>query len=251
MLKVRAFTADGTAVGDVTMREASPRGARGRHRRSCPSPRTATGVSTTGRTATPPRRPDEEPQPEIVMLGDSITHFWGGDPVGGRPHRGRGVGSILRGAPRRQPGLRVGPDGERPLEADARRVRRRQPEGRGRDDRHQQHRRSTRRTTSPPASRRSVDDPSRDRRRRASCCSASSRAVNGRIRRATWSARSIDASRRSTAVTAHLPRYRTAFVSADGTISQGGDVRLPPPDGEGLRPVGRGDGAHVDRLMAR
>ncbi len=25
-----------------------------------------------------------ERQPEIVMLGDSITHFWGGDPVGGR-----------------------------------------------------------------------------------------------------------------------------------------------------------------------
>jgi hypothetical protein len=24
-----------------------------------------------------------ERQPEIVMLGDSITHFWGGDPVGG------------------------------------------------------------------------------------------------------------------------------------------------------------------------
>jgi lysophospholipase L1-like esterase len=23
-------------------------------------------------------------QPEIVMLGDSITHFWGGEPVGGR-----------------------------------------------------------------------------------------------------------------------------------------------------------------------
>ena len=27
---------------------------------------------------------DEERQPEIVMLGDSITHFWGGEPVGGR-----------------------------------------------------------------------------------------------------------------------------------------------------------------------
>ncbi len=26
----------------------------------------------------------KERQPEIVMLGDSITHFWGGDPVGGR-----------------------------------------------------------------------------------------------------------------------------------------------------------------------
>ena len=26
----------------------------------------------------------KERQPEIVMIGDSITHFWGGDPVGGR-----------------------------------------------------------------------------------------------------------------------------------------------------------------------
>ena len=26
----------------------------------------------------------KERQPEIILIGDSITHFWGGDPVGGR-----------------------------------------------------------------------------------------------------------------------------------------------------------------------
>ena len=40
-------------------------------------------------------------QPEIVMLGDSITHFWGGDPAGntsagGGQRRRSGIGSLRR-----------------------------------------------------------------------------------------------------------------------------------------------------------
>ena len=84
-LKVRAFTPDGTVVGDVAVRET-------------PLPAGAVRKSTSLVPVTQNRdwrvydwkerhaavvALMRERQPEIVMLGDSITHFWGGDPVGG------------------------------------------------------------------------------------------------------------------------------------------------------------------------
>jgi lysophospholipase L1-like esterase len=83
-VKARAVAADGTPVGEVATWSAPPAGPRiastlvpvtqnrdwrvydwtARHREASALMRT--------------RRPD------IVMLGDSITHFWGGEPVGGR-----------------------------------------------------------------------------------------------------------------------------------------------------------------------
>jgi lysophospholipase L1-like esterase len=79
-LKARAFAADGNAVGDVAVRESSAQGAR--------KPSTLVPVTQ----ARDWRLYDwaerhaacvslmKSHQPEIVMLGDSITHFWGGDP---------------------------------------------------------------------------------------------------------------------------------------------------------------------------
>jgi len=86
VLKVRAFTADGTATGDVEMRE---------------TPLTLGSVRTPSSLVSVTQNRDwrvydwkerhaaavalmRERRPEIAMLGDSITHFWGGDPVGGR-----------------------------------------------------------------------------------------------------------------------------------------------------------------------
>ena len=83
-VKARAVAADGTPVGEVATWSAPPAGQRPpstlvpltqnrdwrvydwttRHREASALMRT--------------RRPD------IVMLGDSITHFWGGEPIGGR-----------------------------------------------------------------------------------------------------------------------------------------------------------------------
>jgi lysophospholipase L1-like esterase len=83
-LKARAFSADGEPIGDVAVRQATP------------------GASRTASTLVPVTQNRDwriydwaerhaacvalmkSRQPEIVMLGDSITHFWGGEPVGGR-----------------------------------------------------------------------------------------------------------------------------------------------------------------------
>jgi lysophospholipase L1-like esterase len=81
-LKARAFTPDGNAVGDLAVRESSAKGTR----------KASTLVPVT--QARDWRLYDwaerhaacvslmKSRQPEIVMLGDSITHFWGGDPSG-------------------------------------------------------------------------------------------------------------------------------------------------------------------------
>jgi lysophospholipase L1-like esterase len=83
-LKARAFTPDGNVVGDLAVRESSAKGTR----------KASTLVPVT--QARDWRLYDwaerhaacvslmKSRQPEIVMLGDSITHFWGGEPVGGR-----------------------------------------------------------------------------------------------------------------------------------------------------------------------
>ena len=83
-VKVRAIGPDGTALGEVATWSAPPGGRR--------TPSTLVPLtqnrdwrvydwSTRHREASAlmgSRRPD------IVMLGDSITHFWGGEPIGGR-----------------------------------------------------------------------------------------------------------------------------------------------------------------------
>jgi lysophospholipase L1-like esterase len=86
VLKVRAFAADGSAVGDVATRDT-------------PLP---PGTARTPTSLVPVTQNRDwrvydwkdrhaaavalmrERRPEVVMLGDSITHFWGGEPVGGR-----------------------------------------------------------------------------------------------------------------------------------------------------------------------
>jgi lysophospholipase L1-like esterase len=83
-LKARNFTTDGAAVGDVTVREAPPAATR------TPSTLVAVTQNRDWRIYDWAERHAacvalmKSRQPEIVMLGDSITHFWGGDPVGGR-----------------------------------------------------------------------------------------------------------------------------------------------------------------------
>jgi hypothetical protein len=84
-LKARAFASDGAPVGDLVVREAPPAG-------GARTPSTLVPVTQNrdfqiydwaerhaACVALMKRR-----RPEIVMLGDSITHFWGGEPVGGR-----------------------------------------------------------------------------------------------------------------------------------------------------------------------
>jgi lysophospholipase L1-like esterase len=83
-LKARTFSADGTPIGDVTVREAPPAGAR------TPSTLVPVTQNRDWRIYDWAERHAacvalmKTRQPEIVMLGDSITHFWGGEPVGGR-----------------------------------------------------------------------------------------------------------------------------------------------------------------------
>ena len=83
-VKARAIAADGTPVGDVATWSAPPGGPR--------PPSTLVPVTqnrdwrvydwtTRHREASALMR---SRRPDIVMLGDSITHFWGGEPVGGR-----------------------------------------------------------------------------------------------------------------------------------------------------------------------
>jgi lysophospholipase L1-like esterase len=83
-LKARAVTADGTAVGGIATRSTPPEGPR---RPSTLVPVTQnrdwrvydwTARHREASALMRSRRPD------IVMLGDSITHFWGGEPIGGR-----------------------------------------------------------------------------------------------------------------------------------------------------------------------
>ena len=81
-LKARGFAPDGNAVGNVAVRESPATGTR--------KPSTLVPVTQ----ARDWRLYDwaerhaacvslmKSRQPEIVMLGDSITHFWGGDPSG-------------------------------------------------------------------------------------------------------------------------------------------------------------------------
>ena len=83
-VRVRPVAADGTPVGEVATWSAPPAGAR--------TPSTLVPVTqnrdwrvydwtTRHREASALMRTR---RPDIVMLGDSITHFWGGEPVGGR-----------------------------------------------------------------------------------------------------------------------------------------------------------------------
>jgi lysophospholipase L1-like esterase len=83
-VKARPVTADGTPVGEVVTWSAPPAGTR--------PPSTLVPVTqnrdwrvydwtTRHREASALMRTR---RPDIVMLGDSITHFWGGEPVGGR-----------------------------------------------------------------------------------------------------------------------------------------------------------------------
>jgi lysophospholipase L1-like esterase len=83
-LKTRAFAADGTPTTDVIVKEAPAAGSR--------TPSTLVPVTQNRdwriydwaeRHAACVKLMKER-EPEIVMLGDSITHFWGGEPAGGR-----------------------------------------------------------------------------------------------------------------------------------------------------------------------
>jgi lysophospholipase L1-like esterase len=84
ILKARAVTADGTPVGEVATWSAPPGGPR---RPSTLVPVTQNrdwrvyDWTTRHREASALMR---SRRPDIVMLGDSITHFWGGEPIGGR-----------------------------------------------------------------------------------------------------------------------------------------------------------------------
>jgi lysophospholipase L1-like esterase len=83
-VNARAFAPDGAAVGDVATWSAAATATR--------TPSTLVPVTQnrdwrvydwTARHAAAVALMTTR-QPEIVMLGDSITHFWGGEPVGGR-----------------------------------------------------------------------------------------------------------------------------------------------------------------------
>jgi lysophospholipase L1-like esterase len=83
-LKARAFAVDGTPIGDVAAREIPPAALR------TPSTLVPLTQNRDWRIYDWAERHAacvelmKARQPEIVMLGDSITHFWGGEPVGGR-----------------------------------------------------------------------------------------------------------------------------------------------------------------------
>lgn len=83
-LKARAFSADGLSQSDVVTAAGPTSGERP------PSTLVPVTQNRDWRTYDWAQRHAacvalmKERQPEIVMLGDSITHFWGGEPVGGR-----------------------------------------------------------------------------------------------------------------------------------------------------------------------
>jgi len=83
-LKARTFAADGAPVGDITVREAPLTSAR------TPSTLVPVTQNRDWRIYDWAERHAacialmKTRRPEIVMLGDSITHFWGGEPLGAR-----------------------------------------------------------------------------------------------------------------------------------------------------------------------
>ena len=83
-VKARAVAADGTPVGEVATWGAPPPGPR------TPSTLVPVTQNRDWRVYDWTMRHREASalmrtrRPDIVMLGDSITHFWGGEPVGGR-----------------------------------------------------------------------------------------------------------------------------------------------------------------------
>jgi lysophospholipase L1-like esterase len=83
-VKARAVAADGTPMGDVAAWSASRPGTR------LPSTLVPVTQNRDWRVYDWTARHREASalmrarRPDIVMLGDSITHFWGGEPVGGR-----------------------------------------------------------------------------------------------------------------------------------------------------------------------
>lgn len=85
VLKARAFAADGVGTGGLAVHE-TPLAPGSARRPSSLVPVTQNRDWRTydwvGRHAAAQALMRE--RPEVVMLGDSITHFWGGDPVGGR-----------------------------------------------------------------------------------------------------------------------------------------------------------------------
>ena len=248
-VKARAFTPDGTGVGEIATWSAAASGT--------PTPSTLVPVTQnrdwrvydwTARHAAAVALMKTR-QPEIVMLGDSITHFWGGEPVGGRRNGARGMGPLLRRPTRRQSRLRVGPHRERPLAAHARRVRRRHAEGRGDDGGDEQHhaqhgRRDRRRRRGDlrrnPSTIAIDEDPAprhlparREARRHAR-----------EARRGQPAPRPTRRPRRR-----HVPRHRRQVPRRRRLDHDRRDVRLPAPHGEGLCDLVRRNGATLERLL--
>ena len=194
-LKARAFTANGDAIGNVTIREAPPAASR--------TPSTLVPVTQNrdwqlydwaerhaasgGVDEEPAARDRDARRLDHPFLGRGAD-WWPPDRC-----RTSGIGSSP--AARGEPGLRVGSHRERSVAAHARRVRQREPESRRRDDRHQQHRSEYARRDYCRHSRHLRGTASPRACRATSCCSASSRAARGRTRRAPRSARSTNALR--------------------------------------------------------
>ena len=252
LLKVRAFTADGTAVGDVSMRETL-----------LPAGTVRTPTSLVPVTQNRDWRVYDwkerhaaavalmrERRPEIVMLGDSITHFWGGDPVGGRRNgaaewdrffAGRRVVNLGYGWDRTENvlwrlthgefddvspavvvvligtnniGLNTPDDIAAGVEAICSTIHARSPQ--------------TRILLLGLLPRGERPNPARDSVGRSESTSRDARRPPRH----------------------HVPRYRVGVRIRRRHDLPGGDVRLPPPYGEGLRPVGRGDDRHAGALAA-
>jgi lysophospholipase L1-like esterase len=84
-LKARAFGGDGNPIGDVVVKEGAPPAAARTASTLVPVTQSRDWrIYDWAERHAACVKLMEERQPEIVMLGDSITHFWGGEPVGGR-----------------------------------------------------------------------------------------------------------------------------------------------------------------------
>ena len=68
--------------------------------------------------------------PQVVLIGDSITHFWGGPPKSQRRQWSAGLGAGVWRHAGTQPGVWVGPDAECIVAPVSRRVRRPAPQNR-------------------------------------------------------------------------------------------------------------------------